>query len=452
MDRKNPLKISLITLGCKTNQTDAASLAAELTARGHEIVSSKENADAFVIHACTVTHKTDYQARQAIRQAAARNPEAKIVVTGCYAQVSPQALQAISGVDYVVQPGMRIRIPEVLLSRGKEEKARVLFSEAGAATSFIEERLPLFRDRTRAYLKVQDGCNSFCSYCIVPLARGRNRSLPLRRAVAQAKEFASSGYREIVLTGIHLGAYGEDLRPPVALLDLLLALETAAGIPRIRLSSIEPGEFTPSLVEFLSRSDKICPHLHVPLQSGDDGVLRRMNRRYSPDFFEDLIRRLVQTIPDLAVGADVIGGFPGEDDRAFENTHDLISRLPLAYLHVFPFSRREGTPAARFPDPVPGKVIKTRCHALRELGAKKRADFYRAFLGKNLKVLIESKRDRETGFLKGFSRNYLPVLTEGTDALINREVELEVAEVRGEKVFGKIASPPRAQRAQSENS
>jgi threonylcarbamoyladenosine tRNA methylthiotransferase MtaB len=438
MDRKEILKISLITLGCKTNQTDAASLTAELAARGHEIVSSKENADAFVIHTCTVTHKTDYQARQAIRQAVARNPEAKIVVTGCYAQVSPQALQAIAGVDYVVQPGKRDQIPEILLSRGKEKNTRFLSSEAGPVTSFLEERLPLFTDRTRAYLKVQDGCNSFCSYCIVPHARGRNRSLPLERAVAQAEEFASSRFREIILTGIHLGAYGEDLLPPVSLLDLLLALERAAGIPRIRLSSVEPGEFNSPLVEFLSRSDKICPHLHVPLQSGDDEVLRRMNRRYSQSFFEDLIQRLVRAIPDLAVGADVIGGFPGEDDRAFENTYDLISRLPLAYLHVFPFSKREGTPAARFPDQVPGKVIKARSFALRELGAKKRADFYRSFLGKNLKVLIESKRERETGLLKGFSRNYIPVLADGAEALINREIDLEVTEVRGDKVFGKI--------------
>jgi threonylcarbamoyladenosine tRNA methylthiotransferase MtaB len=438
MDRKEILKISLITLGCKTNQTDAASLTAELTARGHEIVSPKENADAFVIHTCTVTHKTDYQARQAIRQAVARNPEAKIVVTGCYAQVSPQALQAIAGVDYVVQPGKRDQIPEILLSRGKEKNARVLSSEAGPVPSFVEERLPLFTNRTRAYLKVQDGCNSFCSYCIVPHARGRNRSLPLERAVAQAKEFASSRFREVILTGIHLGAYGEDLLPPVSLLDLLLALERAAGIPRIRLSSIEPGEFNSPLVEFLSRSDKICPHLHVPLQSGDDEVLRRMNRRYSRSFFEDLIQRLVRAIPDLAVGADVIGGFPGEDDRAFENTYDLISRLPLAYLHVFPFSKREGTPAARFPDQVPGTVIKARSFALRELGAKKRADFYHSFLGKNLKVLIESKRERETGLLKGFSRNYIPVLADGAEALINREIDLEVTEVRGDKVFGKI--------------
>jgi len=432
------LKICLVTLGCKTNQTDAASLAAELAARGQTIISSKENADAFVIHTCTVTQKTDYQARQAIRQVIAKNPQAKVVVTGCYAQVSPEALQAIAGVDYVVQPGKRDRIPEILLSRGKQEKARVLSSETSSAASFLEERLPLFPDRTRAYLKVQDGCNSFCSYCIVPYARGRNRSLPLERAVARANKLVSSGFREIILTGIHLGTYGQDLFPPLSLLDLLRALERDTEIPRLRLSSIEPGEFDSPLMEFISRSDKICPHLHVPLQSGDDDILKRMNRRYSRIFFDDLIQQLVRAIPDLAVGADVIGGFPGEDDRAFKSTYDLISRLPLAYLHVFPFSRREGTPAARFLDQVPGKIIKARCLALRELGARKRREFFRAFQGKSLKVLIESKRERDTGLLKGFSRNYIPVLASGGDDFMNREADVEVTEVRGEKVFGRV--------------
>jgi threonylcarbamoyladenosine tRNA methylthiotransferase MtaB len=259
----------------------------------------------------------------------------------------------------------------------------------------------------------------------------------VERAVAKAKELGSSGFREIILTGIHLGAYGEDLQPPGSLPDLLRALETAVETPRIRLSSIEPGEFTPSLVEFLSRSKKVCPHLHVPLQSGDDDVLRRMNRAYSRAFFEDLILRLGRAIPDLGVGVDVIGGFPGEDERAFANTCDLISRLPIAYLHVFPFSKREGTPAARFPDQVRGEVIKARCAALREQGDRKRGEFYRAYLGKKLAVLIEGKRDRLTGLLKGFSRNYIPVLTEGDETLMNQEVEVEVTEVRGNKVFGR---------------
>jgi threonylcarbamoyladenosine tRNA methylthiotransferase MtaB len=438
MDRENPLKISLITLGCKTNQTDAASLAAELTAWGHEIVSSPKKADAFIVHTCTVTQKADYQARQAIRQVIAKNPEAKVVVTGCYAQVSPDALQGIPGVDFVVTMGERDQIPDLLQSREKQTTARILSSEAGRLTSFAEEMLPLFLERSRVYLKVQDGCNSFCSYCIVPFARGRNRSLPLDRARARALELSSSGFKEIILTGIHLGTYGEDLHPPLSLLDLLQALEREPGVPRIRLSSIEPGELNPPLIDFLSRAQNICPHLHIPLQSGDDEILRRMNRNYSQSFFEDRIHRLVQAIPDLAIGVDLIGGFPGENEQAFENTFNLIDRLPLAYLHVFPFSRRIGTPAANFPDPVPAQVIKARCQALRDLGTRKRIDFYRSFLGRTMKVLIESKRDRETALLKGFSRNYIPVRIDGGEDWIHQELEVQITEARGEKVSGKM--------------
>lgn len=438
MDRKDPLKIALITLGCKTNQTDAASLAAELTARGHEIVSSRKKADAYIFHTCTVTHRTDYQARQAIRQAIARDPEAKIIITGCYAQVSPEALRAIPGVDSVVPLRDRNQIPELLQYPKKQISARVFSSKAPPSSAFVEERLPLFLERTRAYLKVQDGCNSFCSYCIVPLARGPNRSLPLDRALFRARELASSGYKEIILTGIHLGTYGEDLPGRTSLLDLLQTLEADPALPRIRLSSIEPGEINPPLIAFLSQAKKICPHLHIPLQSGDDEILRRMGRNYSRGHFADLIHSLAQAIPDLAVGADVIGGFPGEDAKAFENTVNLIAGLPLAYLHVFPFSKREGTVAARYRDSVPSKTIKARCQALRELGARKREDFYRSFLGKKMKVLIESKRDRETGFLKGFSRNYLPVLIDSGDEFIHQESDVRVAEVCGEKVFGKI--------------
>ncbi len=438
MDRKDPLKIALITLGCKINQSDAASIAAELTAGGHKIVSSPKEADAVVLHTCTVTHKTDYQARQAIRQAIAKNPEAKIVVTGCYAQVSPDALGEIAGVDFVVPLSERNQIPVLLRSREKQKSACLLSANAAPLTVFAEERLPLFLERTRAYLKVQDGCNSFCSYCIVPYARGPNRSLPLDRAVSRARDLAFSGVREIILTGIHLGTYGEDLPDRISLLDLLRALEADPALPRIRLSSIEPGEINPPLIAFLSRAQKICPHLHIPLQSGDDEILRRMHRGYSRRAFADLTHRLIEAMPDLAIGVDVIGGFPGEDEKAFENTIHLISGLPLAYLHVFPFSKREGTAAAGYANPVPSKTIKARCQTLRELGARKREDFYRSFLGKKMKILIESKRDRETGLLKGFSRNYIPVLIDGGNDLIQQELDVKGTEILGEKVFGKI--------------
>ncbi len=446
MDRKSPLKIALATLGCKTNQSDAASLASELVFQGHEIVPLSEAADAYIIHTCTVTHKTDYQSRQLIRQAIAKNPGAQVIVTGCYAQVSPEPLLAIPGVDFVVGVSEHEKIPGILGSRTKLKETCLLSSTVEGQRCFDDRRLPLFSERTRAYLKVQDGCNAFCSYCIVPYARGRNRSLPLERAVSKARGLFFRGFKEIVLTGIHLGTYGEDLVPAHSLLNLLQALEGESMDMRVRLSSVEPTELTPALIDFLAGSKKVCPHLHIPLQSGDDGILQRMNRNYSGAFFETLVNHLVRAIPDLAIGSDVIAGFPGEDERAFGNTVNLIARLPIAYLHVFPFSARKGTPAATFSGQVSSQVIKARCQTLRELGEKKRRTFYGAFLGRKLKVLVESKRDRGSGLLKGYSRNYIPVLIRAGDEHIHQELEVGVVEVCGEKVFGKVLSPQRTQR------
>ncbi len=438
MDRKSSLKIAMATLGCKTNQSDAASLESELLFQGHEVVPFHQPADVYIIQTCTVTQKTDYQSRQLIRRAIAKNPGAQIIVTGCYAQVSPESLLAIPGVDFVVGVGERQKIPGIVALRTKFQEARLLSSAMEIRRSFEDERLPLFSERTRAYLKVQDGCNSFCSFCIVPYARGGNRSLPLERALSKACALSSRGFKEVVLTGIHLGTYGGDLVPAYSLLNLLQALERESQDIRIRLSSIEPREFHPSLIDFLAGSKKICPHLHIPLQSGDDGTLQRMNRNYSGAFFADLVDRLVQAIPNLAIGVDVIAGFPGEEEKAFGNTLNLIEKLPVSYLHVFPFSKRKGTRAEGFPGQVPSQVIKARCETLRELGEKKTKFFYSSFLGQKVKLLVEGKRDREGGLLKGYSRNYIPVFIRGGDELINQEVEVEVAEVRGETVLGKI--------------
>ena len=438
MDRKGVLKIAQAALGCKVNQSDAAALAAELSARGHTLVPFGQEADVCLVHTCAVTQKTDYQSRQLVRRAITRNPEAQVIVTGCYAQVAPDALKVIPGVNFIVGVGEEKKIPGIVASQKKLKEAEILSSSMEERRSFEDGRLPLFGERIRAYLKVQDGCNSFCSYCIVPHTRGRNRSLPLKRTLAKGRDLFGRGFQEIVLTGIHLGTYGEDLLPPHSLLELLQALEQESPVARVRLSSIEPAEFTPSLIDFLTRSEKVCPHLHIPLQSGDDGILQRMNRNYSTAFFANLVSRLIRAIPDLAIGVDVIGGFPGEDEKAFSNTVNLIEKLPLAYLHVFPFSRRKGTWAAAFPGQVPSPLIKARCQTLRELGERKRRLFYSAFAGKKLKVLVESKKDRESGMLKGYSRNYIPVLIPAGEEFINQEVEVEVIEVCGARVLGKI--------------
>ncbi len=432
------MKIALATLGCKVNQSDALSLTSELAARGHQIVSFREAADVSVIFTCTVTQKTDTQSRQLIRRAIFKNPQGQVIVTGCYAQVSPESLQAIPGVDFVVGVGEGRKIPS-LITQGEKERRGVVFSSPLEKSRPLENgRVSRSSERTRVYLKVQDGCNSFCSYCIVPYSRGRNRSLSLEQALADARELSGLGYKEIILTGIHLGAYGEDLVIPHSLRELLQALEQQMRGIRLRLSSVEPREFTPDLIDFLDRSRMICPHLHIPLQSGDDGILQKMNRNYSSSFFEDLVNRLVQTIPDLAVGLDVIMGFPGEDEAAFQNTFNLIERLPVAYLHVFPFSRRKGTPAESFPGQVPSQTIKTRCQIIRELGERKREIFYQNFIGRTVRVLVENKKDREHGFFKGYSTHYIPVLIPAAEEWVNQEVEVKVAEVRGGKVYGRI--------------
>jgi threonylcarbamoyladenosine tRNA methylthiotransferase MtaB len=260
----------------------------------------------------------------------------------------------------------------------------------------------------------------------------------VQEALAKAGAFAQKGVKEIVVTGIHLGSYGEDLLPGRTLLDLLQALESNIPPMRIRLSSIEPQEFSTPLIAFLAKSSRVCPHLHIPLQSGDDGVLQRMNRTYSAAFFAELVRRLAGSIPDLAIGVDVIAGFPGEDEKAFQNTRRLLETLPVAYLHVFPFSKRKGTAAANFPGPIPPPVMRARCQSLQELGAEKRSLFYGAFKGKQAKVLIESKRDKESGLLRGYSRNYIPVHIPGGDEFINQELDIEITEVCRAEVFGKI--------------
>lgn len=426
----------MAALGCKINQSDASSLAADLSAEGYEIVSFRHTADAYIIHSCTVTQKTDYQSRQLIRRALRKNPDARVIVTGCCAETQPEMLRAIPGVDFVVGVNEEEKIPELLCREEKKGKAEVISSPIEKERSFRERRLPLFADRNRAFLKIQDGCNSFCSYCIVPYTRGRNRSLPMERALLRTHELLEAGFQEIVLTGIHLGTYGGDLNPPRSLLNLLQAIEEEYPNLRLRLSSIEPREFKPPLIQYLLRSKIVCPHLHIPLQSGDDEILRAMNRDYSSRFFEDLVSRLVQAIPDLSIGIDVIGGFPGEGNLAFQNTVGLIERLPVAYLHVFPFSKRKGTKAATFSGQAPSPLIKERCRILRDLGAKKRRAFESSFLGKTVKVLVEGK-DRESGYFKGYSPNYIPVFIAGKDdRLINLQIDVKLTEIRGGKVLG----------------
>lgn len=450
------LKVSVITLGCKVNQYESAVISAALEEKGCSVFPFLlGEADAYIINTCTVTNQTDFQCRQMIRRAVRNNPEAVVIVTGCYAQVNPNQVAMIPGVSVVAGNMEKGRIPDILAElfskplpldctgdttgiqcSSMPEILSGSFQQAGPLPS---DNLRQFKGHTRAFLKIQDGCNAHCSYCIVPHARGPSRSLPYREALKGIHNICRNGYKEIVLTGIHLGAYGADLNPSVSLIDLLKPLEDQFPYARIRLSSIEPLEIDDAMIDFIAHSRLVCPHLHIPLQSGDDNVLSAMDRHYNSRLFRNLLEKLLSAIPDAAIGLDVLAGFPGENEMAFNQTLGLIEQFPVAYLHVFPYSRRPGTPAASFPDQVSEQEKHRRALVLRELGRQKRRTFAERFVGKTLSVLIEGKKDSQSGFHKGFSENYIPVLLrDGSDSLTNRVLPVTALEAQDGRIIGSI--------------
>ena len=430
------MRIAITTLGCKANQYDSEVIRQSCENNRFTIVPSSGEADVYIVNTCTVTGSTDYQSRQLIRKIHRRHPSAIIVVTGCYAQVSPEEIKKIPGVSLVLgNVDKDTLVEKILHSIHPDEQVHTQAPKESAA---VQRGPTRFATKTRFFLKIQDGCNSRCTYCIIPTARGRSRSMAPGEVIRHLSNISQSGHKEVVLTGIHLGAYGLDLTPPTTLFKLLEDLENARPIIRLRLSSIEPNEIDDRLIRFIAVSDLVCPHLHLPLQSGSDTVLRRMNRRYSAGYFHDTIKSLAQAIPDIALGVDVIVGFPGESDDQFKETLELIHALPVTYLHVFPFSPRAGTPAASFPDRVHGDIVKERARILRQLSTAKREQFYGRFAGQTMPVLIESSRNEKTGLLKGFSRNYVPVLLDGPDGLMNREIEVRIREVNGVHVKGTL--------------
>ena len=436
--------ISVATLGCKVNQFESEALIDALERKGYALIPFEEGADITIINTCTVTHRADFQSRQIVRRAFRSNPNSLIIVTGCYPQVEPDAFIKMKEVRYLLGNGEKNQIPDLLPLMQKGEFPRVQVGDIQKETLFSETPFHSFHRHTRAFLKIQDGCNAYCSYCIVPHARGRSRSLHPERVVENLKIFKKKGFKEVVLTGIHLGAYGLDLNPPFPLEKLIKQLEGEETPHRIRLSSIEPGDFSPELIFTLSQSNKICPHLHIPIQSGDDEILKKMNRGYNHSFLSDLIQELHLRIPRLSIGADVIVGFPGETEEKFQHTYGLVESLPFSYLHVFPFSRRKGTPASQFPKGVDEEAIKKRAESMRELGKQKRQAFYRQFLNQELSVLVEDRKEKETGRWKGLSRNYIPVLITDKNGIkehrdwVNHEWTVRVTDLTEKGVIGKV--------------
>jgi threonylcarbamoyladenosine tRNA methylthiotransferase MtaB len=419
------MKIAVATLGCKVNQYETAAM---LEALGDlSVVPFEATADCYIINTCTVTGKTDYQSRQLVRRALRSNPGATVIVTGCYAQRAPEEIVQIPGVTLVAGNEEKAEISNIIKNLTKD-RPQVLVGNIGDRRQISNLAATTFAGHTRAFLKVQDGCNARCSYCIVPSTRGPSRSLPMPEVMRRLEMMAEKGYREVVLTGIHLGNYGGDLTPSLTLTDLVKNILADGKFERLRLSSIEPGEITDELLEMIRHSPALCRHLHIPLQSGDDSILRKMGRDYDTAFFQGLIRRIVGTIPDIAIGLDLMAGFPGEDEAAFVNNLRFVEELPVAYFHVFPYSRRPGTKAWAMPDQVREVDKKKRAEALRRLGREKRESFMKRLIGRRLAVLIEEGKNLPAGRMRGLSEHYMPVLITNGEQYHGNQIVCVVAE------------------------
>ncbi len=430
-------KIAITTLGCKVNQFESAAFATGFEARGCQLVPFQADADVYVINTCTVTAKAGQQSRQLIRRVQHRRPGARIVVTGCYAQMAPETvLNIVEQPVIIVGNGNKHLLVETALAEGQPDLI-MMMSLIRAKKEICDLPVRRFPGRTRAYLRVQDGCNNFCSYCIVPFTRGRSRSLPLAGVLQQVEAFAEQGYKELVITGINVGKYGLDLPEQQTIYSLLDRICRDFPFIRLRLSSIEPTEVNDLLLDLMTTHANFMPHLHVPLQSGDDEILVRMNRRYTRAEFATVIHRVHQALPHAAIGCDVLAGFPGESEQAAEHTFQLLTELPVSYLHVFPYSRRPGTLAATFEPQLSGAVKEARVQRLRLLDGTKRMQFYQAHIGTTHQVLVE-RREAKSGLLQGFSENYLPIRFPGSTGLLRRIVSVRMNAVDNGQPVGSL--------------
>jgi threonylcarbamoyladenosine tRNA methylthiotransferase MtaB len=437
------IRIAISTLGCKVNQYESAGILETLDESIYVSVPFNTKADCYIINTCSVTGRTEYQSRNLIRRAIRINPDACIIVTGCYAQVAPHDLAKIPGVTLVAGNAEKEHIPRIIAGLVKGAP-RLLVSDICRAREFSGPSPLKFAGHTRAFLKIQDGCNSFCSYCIVPYARGPSRSLPRMDVLKEIETLVRSDYREIVLTGIHLGVYGQDLVPSSNLYEVMDCVEKSKMVKRLRLSSVEIMEISDDMVRLMAGGTVLCRHLHIPLQSGDDMILSAMRRNYDSMFFKNRLQEIREAIPDIAIGIDVMAGFPGEGEKEFDNTLRLIAELPVTYLHVFPYSERPGTVASRLPGKVNEAVKRRRGEILRKLGKEKRDAFTRRFVGKRLSVLVEDKKDKDTGFMKGFSDNYIPVVIEnGNSSLVNRVLYVIPDYSLDGKLYGRVSADDR---------
>ena len=421
--------VAFHTLGCKVNHYETEAIWQLFKEAGYERKDYESKADVYVINTCTVTNTGDKKSRQVIRRAIRHNPDGVICVTGCYAQTSPAEIMAIPGVDIVVGTQDRHKLLGYIEEYRRERQPINGVGNIMKARGFEELDVPAFTDRTRASLKIQEGCNNFCTFCIIPWARGLLRSRDPEEVINQAQQLVDAGYKEIVLTGIHTGGYGEDLKD-YNFAKLLKELdERVAGLKRIRISSIEASQITDEVIEVLDQSDKIVRHLHIPLQSGSNTVLKRMRRKYTMEFFAERLTKLKKALPGLAVTSDVIVGFPGETEEEFMETYNFVKDHQFSELHVFPYSKRTGTPAARMEDQVDENVKNERVHRLIALSDQLAKEYASAYEGDVLEIIPEESFKEQDGthnLYVGYTDNYMKVVFEGTEDMIGRLVKVKI--------------------------
>jgi len=426
----------VVTLGCKANQFESAAIEELLLTDGYQLLPFEQGAQLVVINTCTVTSATDTQSRKLVRRARRFNSSCRIIVTGCYAQVQPEKLAELEGVDLVIGNMEKENFLSLISAQG--EKIQV--SDIAKASHCPNLKIASFFEHSRAFVQIQSGCNAFCSYCIIPFARGRSRSVVQSEVIDQIKALVNNGYNEVVLTGIHIGNYGRDLQAQdgetITLATLVKDILAQTSLNRLRLGSIEPQELSDELLGLVNRSNRICSHLHIPLQSGSDSVLKRMNRHYSAQNFYNCLHNVYATDPTVSIGIDLIVGFPGETEEEHQQTMALVQRLPIHYLHVFPYSIRPGTAAEKMKDHIHPSIAKERATQLRQLGELKKLEYMSHFIGKEVAVVVENHTDN--GRCRGVSGEYLQVAFESEQPLAGQCVTVMIQGIEGETLVGDL--------------
>ena len=433
-----PLRVALQNVGCKLNSYEVEALAHNFDRRGYQIVPFDATADVYVVNTCTVTGSGDADSRKAVRRARRANPRATVVATGCYAQRRPVELNE-AGADLIVGNGQKAHLLDRLQAHLNGEVPLAIASDSPPRTeAFLSIDGLVDQGRTRGMLQVQDGCDEHCTYCIIPSVRGQSVSRPVAAIVEQAQQMVAAGYRELALTGVHTGSFGYDVGNRDGLVELIQALDSVDGLQRVRLNSIEPAYISDALIAYAAKSRTFCRHFHIPLQSGSDAVLKRMGRHYDAAYYRSRVEQIANALPDCAIGADVMVGFPGEEAGDFQQTYDLLAGLPMTYLHVFPFSLREGTPAEKLAAHCDSSTKKERAQRLIALGKAQRLAFHQRAVGRALSALVEDRTDPASGLRIGLSDNYIRVLFNG-EVSANEIVSVRVEQAREDLVFGELS-------------